>query len=177
MGSSSSFRGMKTQWVSVYKFLYFTGVISHSFSHHQNNLPFISTARQGTQNASVSISKVHSIPHSGGNFPKDVIPLPLFLSLSNIQKRTHSTCMHACLCSLFIFVLSKHPAVSHLFLVSRWWKAPAVLSRNPSPPYVTDILPALFTSRVVIQSLLTVSTFVTGAGGKRRTALWIHALM
>lgn len=95
--------------VSVYKFLYFTGVISHLFSHHQNNLPFISTARQGTQNASVSISEVHSIPHSGGNFPKDVIPFPLFLSLSNthIQKRTHSTCMHACMLMFFIYLCAE----------------------------------------------------------------------
>lgn len=114
---------------------------------------------------------MHSIPNSGGNFPKDVT-LSLFPSLSNTQvhKHTHawaythtqtcthtlSTCMHAYLCALFIFVLSKHPAVSHLFLflVSQWWKAPAVLSRNPSLPYVTDTLPALFTRQVVIQSPL-----------------------
>lgn len=95
----------------------------------------------------------------------------LFPSFSLFHSETYTLHMHACLCSLFIFVLSKHPAVSHLFLVSRWWKAPAVLSRNPSPPYVTDILPALFTSRMVIQSPLTVSTFVTWAGGKRGTRL------
>lgn len=51
------------------KFLYFTGVISHSFSHQQNNLPFISIARQGPRKAFVSVGKVHLTPPSGGNFP------------------------------------------------------------------------------------------------------------
>lgn len=118
--------------------------------------PSIPLLDRALKNASVSVSKVHSIPHCGGNFPKDVILFPPFLTLKHPQSEAH-TCthaLHACLRTLFIFVLSIHPAVSHVFLVSWWWKAPAVLSRNPSPPYVTDILPALFTSRVVAQSLL-----------------------
>lgn len=104
---------------------------------------------------SLKCSQYHIL---GVIFRKEVILFPSSRSQTHASRKTpvHTlgTRMHACLCALFVFVLSKHPAVSHLLLVSWWWKAPAVLSRNPSPPYVTDILPALFTSRVVIQSLL-----------------------
>lgn len=48
------------------------------------------------KNASVSISKVHSIPHSGGNFPEDVILFPPpSLSLSLSQTHMHAEA-HAC---------------------------------------------------------------------------------
>lgn len=55
--------------------------------------------------------KVHSIPHAGVNFPKDVILFPSFsYTHTHIQKHTHDAHapLHACLCPLFIFVQSIH---------------------------------------------------------------------
>lgn len=65
------------------------------------------------KNASVSISKVHSIPHSGGNFPEDVIlfPLPLSLSLKHtcMQKNTHAhnLDMRACMRMFLIYLCAE----------------------------------------------------------------------
>lgn len=94
--------------VPFYKFPYFTGVISYSFAHQQNNLPFNSTAGQGTQKCFCFHQKVHSIPHSAGNFPKDAISSPS-LSFSNTHwfrqhTHAHTLYMRACMLMCFIYL-------------------------------------------------------------------------
>lgn len=108
------------------------------------------------KNASVSISKVHSIPHSGGNFPKDATLFPPSLALKRSHPETHplTHTLHACM-HAYVLYLSLCWANTLLcltcFLCHDDERHLLFSAETPSPPYVAAIPPALFTSRVVIQ--------------------------
>lgn len=68
--------------------------------------PSILLLDRALKNASVSVSKVHSIPHCGGNFPKDVILFPPFLTLKHPQSEAHACThtLHACMRAYVLYL-------------------------------------------------------------------------
>lgn len=141
----------ETSIISIYKFLYFTGVISHFI--------FTPSWHLGPHFHSLS-------GHSGSLFPPvkctqyhipDVISqrcdsFSLFLSLWNTQIQKCTLYMHASMLIFFIYFCAEQ--TSHCCsLVSCVMMMKSTCCSQQTPPDVTDILPALFTCRVVIQSL------------------------
>lgn len=173
MGSFSLFRGMKTQ-LSRFTTFFPPLVLFHTHFHTTRTICPSFPPRGRALKMLVFISKLHSVPLSEGKSPPRMRIFSPRPPMFGNARRTFAVYTRARLCSLFILMLSKRTAVSRLFLVSWWWKAPAALSRKPSPPFVAAILSALFTSRVVIQSLLKASTFATLAEGNGRAVMWLR---
>lgn len=59
------------------------------------------------RNASVSVGKVHSVLHSGGNFPEDVILFSHFLSHIWKHTRARPPYMRACMLMCFIYLCAE----------------------------------------------------------------------
>lgn len=132
--------------------------------------------------ASVSITEVLSVPHSGGNFPKGSDSLSL-LALSNarFQKdaRAHARYTHARMLMRFICLCAEQtPRCVSLASRVMMMKGTCCSQQKPLSTLCYRH-PACIIHKSSGNSVTSrrVSTFATRAEGKRRTAEWIHALV